>query len=204
MKNNNNTLLTISQFPQWMQESELYKSFSTKDTKFTKDTKHDKNKDCPVGKELMIEPVFTGLRDILKMIDTCAYIGLEKMPRETYEYAILNNDKLVIEMEEFESDEGQSVAYSAFINTAEYDAIYKCVMYAGSIMADSYDKMNLENLGYLLIESIKSDNMPIVRWIVEDLGFCKQAHLEMAVTYKHSHIVEYILAKKPELFVEFY
>jgi hypothetical protein len=186
-------MTSFYQMPEWMKESELYKILLENE---------NEKKDCIIGKELMLEPKFSsGLRDVLKMIDTCAYIGLDKLPKETYSYALLNKS-LLAEMDEFESDQGELVSYSAFIKTPEYQAIRMCALEEEDVMSEIIETaldMHYENL---LTEAIKMNNMSLIRWIVEDIGICENADIEMAVKSGHIHIVQYLLAKIPDVMVE--
>jgi hypothetical protein len=141
--------------------------------------------------------VFTCLRDVMQMIDTCLYTGVDKFPREIYDFACINAENMLTEMNELEDERGELVEeYYEFTKTTEYIALRLCCgCYAFSYYY--WDKQNKLGMLALLKKAIESNNMPLVRYCIEDLDYCNIDMMSIAVSNGCIRIFEYLLNRYP-------
>jgi hypothetical protein len=173
-------MLTISQLPAWIQTGELYRIMSCD---LTEDS------DYEMIRPLKTDFVFSGLRDVIELLDTAHYMGVDKLPEEVYRYCRETPD-LLLEMNEFENHTILE-EYSYFIQTDEYKAFRICAeTYSSILLADEINS--------LLYIAIQRGNMSLLRYCVEDCGICHMDHFRTAVSYKRIDMCKYIICKFPE------
>jgi len=124
-------MLAISNFPDWM-KGELYNNMNLI-------CDGDGDYENPIiEKQLKTDLTIHNLTDILKIIDTCHYIGVE-LPFEVLDYVLENNTNLLEEIENMETD-NKPTPYDYFLTTPEFTAvrliIYFTSTYAQSISSD--------------------------------------------------------------------
>jgi len=178
-------ITTISQLPQWLQ-GDMYVSFN----------ENDADTDTVLLRPIKMDLVFTCLRDVMQMIDTCLYTGVDKFPREIYDFACKNAEKILREMNELEHKRGELVdEYYEFTKTSEYIALQLCCKCYEFTQVDLDEN---KKLGALLKKAIKNNNIPLVRYCVEDLGYCNLEIVTVVVSNGCIGILEYLLSRYPE------
>jgi hypothetical protein len=171
-------LITLSQLPAWLEGG------------FSKDLRENSleegpEDDCLIQKSLKLHCIFNDLRDLLEMIDTYIYMQLYEFPREFYEFA-RGNKGLTQSMLELESGNGPLSHLFELTKTPEYAAIKVCIN----------NKLQED----LLTAAIIMNQMGIIRYVIEDLGYCQELQALMnAVRSGHIHIIEYIFSIFPEV-----
>lgn len=109
-------MLAISNFPDWM-KGELYNNMN-----LICDGEGEGDCENPIiEKQLKTDLTINNLTDILKIIDTCHYIGVE-LPFEVIDYAIENHTNLLEEIENMETD-NKPTPYDYFLTTPEFTAV---------------------------------------------------------------------------------
>jgi len=166
------TTTTFAQLPQWL-HGEIYRNV----------VNEDKNGDCIIPKQIKTDIEIKCLDDILQVIDTCAYMCVDKLPNELYEYAF-HNPPIIDEMEEFESDKTHKYQY--FIKTPEYQAIKLC---ADNQFATYYTLCN---------DATRVGNIPLLRFCTEDQGVKNYQYVYNAVANNQIEVLKYLLVKFPE------
>jgi hypothetical protein len=162
--------LTFSQLPEWL-HGEIYKNIDSKN-------------DCIIPKQIKIDLEIKCLHDILHLIDTCAYLLVDKLPSQIYEYA-LYNPELIGEMTVFEYNETDD-KYQYFIETPEYKGIKICAMNG---CVTYYTLCN---------HAVCEGNIPLIRFCIEDCGIIDYQHVHKAVANNRMEVLEYLLAKFPK------
>jgi hypothetical protein len=165
--------IRLSQLPVWLEGG------------FSKDLRENSPEDdCIIQKSLKLDCHFNGLRDLLEMIDTYIYMQLTELPGEFYYFA-RGKVSLINEMIELESEKGPLINFFELTKTQEYASIKVCI--------------NNKKLEQLLKAAIMTNQMGIIRHVVEDLGYCDEVEsLLTAVKFGHIHILEYIFSIFPE------
>jgi len=167
----------LSELPQWLQGEFYNDNIDLKD-------------DCIIPKpDLKIDTQITCLQDILQIIDTCAYLAVDNLPSEVFEYAFVN-PPLYDEIQEFEemseTNPNPIIKYKYFIQTPEYQAVKICIM-------------NQFVTYYTLChEAVLAGNVPLIRFCIEYKAIKNQAYLYTAVSNNHIEVLKYLLAKFPQ------
>jgi hypothetical protein len=169
--------IRLSQLPAWLEGE------------FSKDLREnigedETAEDCLIFHPLKLDCVFNGLYDLLKMIDTYIYMQLPKFPREFYDFARCNGYlKRVLFQLEFGN--GPLIHFFELTKTPEYAAIKICIAHP-----EPYE---------LLKAAIKQNQMGIIRYLLEDVGYHPEIELLLTtVRCGHIHILEYIFSVFPE------
>lgn len=129
------------------------------------------------SKSLKYDLFFHNLLDILKCIDTCLFLGVEKLPREIYDFC--RENPLVIEKIDNFPD------YEHFIKTDEFQACRICATAA--------------NTSDLLCIAILENNMACIRYGIEDLHVGDIGHFQLAIKENRLPICKYIINHYPSL-----
>jgi hypothetical protein len=174
--NKNKTMqIKLSELPQWLQSDFYHENVDLED-------------DCVIPKtDIKIDTQITCLQDILQIIDTCAYFGVDKLPNEVFEYAC-QNPPIYNELHEFEKHPEKTplIKYAYFIKTPEYQAIRICVI-------------NQFVTYYTLChEAVLAGNMPLIQFCIEEKGVKNIQYIYNAVSNNHKQVLKYLLAKYPE------
>jgi len=165
-------MTTVSQLPIWLSgdlSEFLYEN--------------EANASIAFPKKIKITLEFAGLRDILEMIDTCAYLGVNRIPFETYGYALCGVS-LAEEVREFESNMTLR-EYSHFIHTPEYAAIALCVK----------NQSNCRET--LLEEAVHIGDILITEYCIEHLKLLDTRFFIYAILPGNLEIIKYMLSQKP-------
>jgi hypothetical protein len=113
-------MLAISNFPDWM-KGELYNNMNLI-------CDGDGDYENPIiEKQLKTDLTIHNVTDILKIIDTCHYIGVE-LPFEVLDYVVENHTNLLEEIENMESNENPT-PYDYFLTTPEFTAVRLCISF---------------------------------------------------------------------------
>jgi hypothetical protein len=175
-------MLQLSQIPQWLQSGDFYTTIAS--------TMADEDADFTMIRPLKTDFVFSGLRDILELLDTALYMGIERLPVEVYTYCC-NTPELLIEMDLLAKNEGELTNYQYFTTTPEYAAFRICIESKMSIRDTDIEYT-------LLYDAIKYGNMPLVEYCTEYRGACTMDSLHTAIKYKQIAICKYIVEKYPD------
>jgi len=153
-------MTTLASIPQWLKSGEI--------SQYLLENSEPDDGELIIPKPLKLDLIFRNVYDILECIDTCLYLGLDKLPRELYDFCRTN---LIV------SDQ---VASEYFIQTEEFRACQLCGME-----------------GNLLTNAILQNNMACVRYCVEDLQMANIDHFRKAVKENRIHICKYIMKHHP-------
>jgi hypothetical protein len=165
-------MTTFSQLPEWL-HGEIYQNID------------DTN--CIIPKKIKTDIEIKCLHDILQLIDTCAYLGVDKLPAQMYEYAC-QNPQLFDELYQFENypEKTPLIKYAYFIKTPEYQAIKMCIL-------------NQFVTYYTLChEAVSSGNIQLIQFCIEEKGVKNIQYIYNAVVNNHKEVLKYLLAKFPE------
>jgi hypothetical protein len=170
--------ITLSQLPAWLEGG------------FSKDLRENiavdgPEEDCLITHSLKLYLVFGDLHDLFKMLDTYIYMQLPRFPREFYDFA-RGNAYLKPLLFELESGNGPLAHFFELTKTPEYASIKICIDHP-----ISYELLKI---------AIIKNQMGIIQYLVEDVGFCPETNaLFTVVEHGHIHILEYIFSIFPEV-----
>ena len=172
----------LSEIPSWA-HGEIYN--------FLKENQRENDKDIIFEKKLFFDLNVKSLRDVLNIIDTCAYFGTEKIPTEIYNFAIANKQLLSEMNKDFISKED-------YIIREEYKSIFLCtLLHESTRVLPNYHKAELIN------SAIRNNNMALIKYVVEDLEYCDVIQaIDRAVIYDNIEMIKYILKKYPDMIDE--
>jgi hypothetical protein len=128
--------------------------------------------DCEfiIPKPLKLDLIFRNVNDLIECIDTCLYLGLDKLPREVYDFCRTNPVLL----------DQVAPKYQHFTQTDEFRACQICDMQ-----------------GDILSNAISENNMACIRYCVEDLKLGDIHHFQLSINKNHIHICRYIIKQYP-------
>jgi hypothetical protein len=155
-------MTTLASIPDWLM-SGVISQYLLENTNPTED-------EFILPKSLKLDLIFHNINDIIECIDTCLYLGLEKLPREIYDFCRTNP----IIMEDVNPN------YQHFTQTDEFRACQICDMQ-----------------GDILSNAISENNMACIRYCVEDLKLGDVHHFQLAINKNHIHICTYIIKQYP-------
>ena len=164
----------ISTLPQWLQTGDFVQNLIENDD--------EREEPIIIPKHLKLDSGFSGLIDVFEFLDTCLYLGVDKLPSFLYDYCA-NTPGLIEQMRIVEQD--SNFVYQYFITTPEYQACRLCACKNNS---------NHTLLGMAIVEQ----NMPCIRYCIED--FHQPAtieHFRLALVHGHIHICRYLLTHYP-------
>jgi hypothetical protein len=123
-----------------------------------------------IPKSLKVDLTFRNINDIIECIDTCLYLGVEKLPKELYDFC----RTIPILLEDV------NLEYQHFTQTEEFRACQICCMQ-----------------GDILTHAILQNNMACIRYCVEDLQMGDIDHFRKAINENRIHICKYIIKQYP-------
>ena len=129
------------------------------------------------SKSLKYDLIFHNLLDVLECIDTCLFLGVEKLPREIYDFC-RENPSVIEQIDDFPD-------YEHFIKTDEFQACRICATAA--------------NTSVLLCTAILENNMACIRYAIEDLHIGDVGHFQLAIKENRLLICKYIINHYPSL-----
>lgn len=136
-----------------------------------------------IPKSLTFNLHITGWMDIFHIIDTCLFFGIDKLPREIYDYCI-ENPSISYHLQK--AEENPDFVYQHITTIPEFQA---CRLCANSV----------NNVYTLLVNSIKVNNIPCVRYCIEDLQYgVTMDHFRTAVYSGSISICQYLINRYPD------
>ena len=174
-------MLKLSQIPDWLKTGEFFKNIDYEEDAV-------KNDEFRMIRHIKNDLILRNLRDILQLMDTCLYAGLDRLPSIIYYFATDNYD-VCLEMDKFESDEPpcELLQYQFLIQTDEYKALRIC--------AENPNNRYKITLEILIDEAIMNNNLPLLYYCMDDCNVGRISHFGLAVEYEHIHIAKYIIEK---------
>ena len=155
-------MTSLTKIPNWLKSGEI--------SQYLSDNTNQTEEDFIIPKLLKLDLIFRNANDIIKCIDTSLYLGLDKLPREIYDFCQMN--QIV--------SEDVNPQYQYFTQTEEFKACQICSM-----------------KGNILTNAILQNNMACVRYCIEDLQMGYMDHFRIAVKENHVHICKYIIKQYP-------
>ena len=174
-------MLKLSQISDWLKDGEFFKNIDYEEDSV-------KNDEFRMIRHIKNDLILRNLLDRLELIDTCLYVGLERLPSILYYFAT-DNHELYLEMDKFESDDPpcELVRYQFLIQTPEYKALRIC--------AENPNNRYKITIEVLLDEAIMNNNYPLLYYCIDDCNVCRISHFGLAVKYGHINIAKYIIEK---------
>jgi len=166
---------TIELIPNWLKSGDFIHSLLELGT--------DPDEEIVIPKSLTFDLHINGWMDVFHIIDTCLFFGIDKLPRELYDYCI-ENPSIIYQFQK--ANENPDFVYQHITTIPEYQACQLCCNTA-------------YNLDILLVDSIRLRNIPCVRYCIEDLQCVATiAHFRTAVYSGSIPICEYLIQRYPD------
>jgi hypothetical protein len=178
-------MITLSQFPEWL-KGELYNSLSSSSS-------NEDDDNCRMIRPLKTDLVFHTLKDVLELLDTCLYTGVEYLPQEVYTFACQSSSRIIREMKELEFDEGPLTKYYEFTKTPEYKALRICAHF--EIWGKHIYKVKNMHEALLLQAISFHNNKPLVVYCTNADRNCVNIDIfKVAIINGNIEIVKYLIA----------
>lgn len=166
---------TIELIPNWLKSGDFIHSLLELGTA--------PDEEIFIPKSFTFDLHINGWMDVFHLIDTCLFFGIDKLPRELYDYCI-ENPSIIYQFQK--ANENPDFVYQHITTIPEYQACQLCCNTA-------------YNLDILLVDSIKLRNIPCVRYCIEDLQCVATiAHFRTAVYSGSIPICEYLIQRYPD------
>jgi len=168
-------IIKVSELPTWLR-GEMYANFT------------ENYGECQIIRPVKTDLSFHSLRDVMQIIDTCLYTGVDKMPREVFDFVCEHRANILEEMNLLENNIGElALQYYEFTKTDEYKALRICSECPYTRFSD------------YIYSALKNDNIPLLQYCTEEEdSYRVYYYLLICIKNNRLRCFKYLLAKNPE------